>query len=188
MLFDEKLLKQQMQNVVTSFEQDLKSFRTGRLTLDVFQKIEVDTTEEYGSVSNLLALSKIVLVSSTRAEIEIWDYTLINKIKSALENSIFKFSVNQSSERKNLLIVTVQPLTQESRDALLKEMSKILEEKKVRLRNIRHEFINKLEKLEKVSEDEVRRSKNQIQSILKEFEEKLESIFEEKKVQLFSHF
>lgn len=185
MLISEQELRSAMQEVLDFFIEELKSIKTGRLSNESFQRIIVDTNQEYGAPSQLMSVVKISIVNSMRADIEVWDGNLLNKVQKALEESGLGLRVSPASA-KNTLIVSISPLTTEAREQLVKDISKILEERKVRLRQVRQNYISKLDQMDKVSEDDKFRTKDRIQAILKDFEKKLEEIFDKKEKEILT--
>ncbi|MCS7317561.1 MAG: ribosome-recycling factor [Candidatus Dojkabacteria bacterium] len=183
-MFNIEDIRSKMSEIVKSFVDDLRSIRVNRLSIDMFERIQVDTTIEYGAKMNLQSLARIVLLGSNKAEIEVWDSNIVNKVKVAIESLSIGFIVSQSSDRKNVLIVSLPPMTQEVREKVLKQLSKMLEEKKISLRNVRQQYNNMLDKMEKVSEDEIRRLKDLVLKELKRHEEQLDELAEKKREQI----
>ena len=67
-----------------------------------------------------------------------------------------------------------------------KELGKILEEKKIRARQVRQQFMEDLKKLEKVPEDELKRSEEGIQNAIDECIKNLQTLADEKSLELMS--
>lgn len=181
MLFDENLYKQKLTSIVEGFKEDLKSIKTGRASLDLFNKVSV---EAYGQSMALNAVAKIQIINATRVDIEVWDGSVVAKVEEALREA--NIGGISSGSAKNVFIINLSPLTLEDREKKVKEIAKWLEERKIRLRQERGEFTQMVEALEKVSEDEQKRSKEKIQETLKEFEQKLEEVYKAKVQEVLS--
>src|SRR4029453_15162885 len=95
--------------------------------------------------------------------IQPWDTTQM----AAIEKAILKSDLGLTPVNDGKVIrLSIPPLTEERRKALVKQVKKIGEETKIAVRNIRREgndSLKALEKAKKISEDDQRRGQEQIQ-------------------------
>lgn len=181
MLFDENDLKNALASVVTSFKTDLKSIRTGRPTNDIFEQILIDY---YGTKTPLTYLAQIAFTSATSITITVNDKNAADEVKKALEDSNLGSSIAESE--KGVFKLNFHPLTEDTRKERVKELRILLEEKKVRARQVRQKFMELIKDLEKVSEDEQKRSEEQVQKMIDECISNLDKISAEKEADLMA--
>jgi len=185
MLIQEDQLRYSFVEIINKFEKEIRSFKAGCITYEMLESIEVDTLSEYGVVSVLSALGKIKLINQLKAEIEVWDHLIVKKVLKSLEESSYGFRVSIGQD-KNIIIVSIPPITQEARENLVKTLSKLTEGYKVQLRQVRTNLIARIDSMDKVSEDEQRRTKDKIHSLFKEYEKEIDNLFERKKKEILS--
>jgi ribosome recycling factor len=68
----------------------------------------------------------------------------------------------------NIIRLAIPPLSEERRQELTKVVNRKVEERRVSLRNLRHEALNDLKKMEKdkeISQDDQKRAQSQVQKI-----------------------
>ncbi len=176
MLFDESNYRNRLKTVVDEFKEDLKGIKTGRASNDMLSNINV---EAYGQTMPLHAVAKIQIINATRIDIEVWDTGVLANVEKSLRDSSLG-SVSVAPGKKNLFIINISPLTMEDREKKAAEIEKWLEERKIKLRLIRGEFKVQVESMEKVPEDDQKRSKEKIDSILKEFEASITEVCKQK--------
>ena len=105
-----------------------------------------------------------------------------------IEKAILKsdLGLNPSNDGK-LVRVAIPQLTEERRKEIVKQVHKRGEEAKIALRSIRHTCNSEVKKLEKedhVSEDDTKRSINEIQKITDSFTEKIDETVSHKEVEV----
>jgi len=109
--------------------------------------------------------------------IQPWDKSLIKDIEKGISDA--KIGLNPSNNGETLMI-KIPPLTEERRRELVKVASRLGEEGKVSIRNIRQEFKKKIDKSKadkEISEDEAKTHEANLQKDIdkgiKEIEEML---------------
>jgi ribosome recycling factor len=86
-----------------------------------------------------------------------------------------------------MIRIQIPPLTEERRKQLVKIVKKKAEETKVEIRNVRRDSIEELKKLEKekhLSEDDVKRSQDEIQKITDSFITKVDEVLNHKEKEI----
>ncbi|MBA7576565.1 Ribosome-recycling factor [subsurface metagenome] len=71
-----------------------------------------------------------------------------------------------------MIRINIPPLTEERRQELIKVVRRMVEERKIIIRNLRREIVNELKNLEKtgdISEDECKRALDQLQKLTDSF-------------------
>jgi ribosome recycling factor len=116
--------------------------------------------------------------------IQPWDPKIIPDIEKAIMKSDLGITpVNDG----RMIRIQIPPLTEERRKQLVKIVKKKAEETKVAIRNVRRDSIEELKKLEKekhLSEDDVKRSQDEIQKITDSFITKVDEVLNHKEKEI----
>jgi len=151
-----------MERSLAALRKDLGRIRTGRASLALLEGITVDA---YGSATPLNQLATLAVPESRLITIQPWDKSQIGPIEKSIQRS--DLGLTPINDGK-LIRLAIPPLTAERRKDLVKQVKKIGEEAKVALRNVRREGndgIKELEKAKEISEDDWRRSQEQMQKM-----------------------
>ena len=174
-------LDSKMSSAVLHFEKELNSLRTSRANPSMLDNIFVDA---YGSKTPLNQLGNISILDASTISIQIWDTSLIKSIESAISES--SLGINPQTDGQ-FIRLPIPKLSEERRKEIIKIASEFAENSKVTIRNIRRDFIDssKNEKKESnLSEDELKKSINQIQKVTDQYIEKIDKILETKKTDI----
>ncbi len=169
--------KQQMQEAVEAAQEQLGSVRTGRASAALLNPVKVDY---YGSKLPINQLATISVPEPRLIVITPWDKSSLTAIEKELLTS--DLGLTPSSDG-NVIRLAIPTLTEERRGELGRLAQKMAEEGRVAIRNIRREAnagIEKMEKDEGLSEDEVRRGKKEVQEMTDEFIGNADGILEAK--------
>lgn len=154
--------KERMEKTLAALDREFSKLRTGRASTELVDSIKVDY---YGAVTPLNQLATVSIPDSRTISIQPWDRGAFSAIEKAIQKSDLGLSpVNDGK----VLRISIPPLTEERRKDLVKVAKKYTEEAKVALRNIRREANDALKKSEKdkeITEDDHRRSHDEIQKI-----------------------
>ena len=174
-------IEEKMRTSVGGVRKELATLRTGRATPALVEHIKV----EYAGVPT--PLNQIASISAPEARLLIiqpWDKSSIRNIEKAILMS--DLGLNPSSDG-NIIRISIPPLSEERRQELIKVVRKRIEERKVAVRNLRHEVVNELKGLEKnkeISQDEHKRTLNQLQKLTDSFIADIDQIGQDKEVEL----
>ncbi len=168
-----------MEKAVEYLKHEFRGLRTGRATTALVDFLKVDY---YGSMTELKALAAISIPEPTQILIKPFDQGSVGAIKHAIEAS--GLGLNPIVEAKQVRLV-VPALSAERRQQLSARVKKLGEETKVILRNARRDANKHAEALSKqagvhVPEDEIETLKEEIQSLLKKYEEDVDKRVDEK--------
>ena len=178
--------------VVTQFEADVKKtqaavradlakLRAGRANTAILDDVRV---EYYGNQVPLNQVSTLSVPESRLIIIQPWDATVIKDIEKALLKS--DLGLTPSSDGK-LIRLAIPPLTEERRKELVKVVSKMCEDYKVAVRNIRrdsNDFLKMAKKEGDISEDDLFKGQDKVQEITDEFVKRIDDIFQEKEKEI----
>ena len=154
--------KSRMGTSVDILKQDLKTIRTGRATPSLVDGLMV---EYYGTQTPLGQLSTISAPEAQLILIQPWDRNAVEEIEKAINKS--SLGLNPSNDG-NLIRIPIPPLNQERREELVRSLSKQVEEKKIAIRNVRRDVIDRLRTMEKakdISQDDNQRAQVQLQKL-----------------------
>jgi ribosome recycling factor len=168
-----------MEKAVDYLKQELKGVRTGRASPAMVEFIKV---EAYDSLTDLKALAAVNVPEPTQLLIKPFDATILHAIKSAIEKS--GLGVNPAVEGKQLRI-TLPPMSQERRVKESSRIKKMGEETKVVIRNARRDGNKHADALKNSTtkhfpEDEINQLKEEVQGLLKKYEEEVDKRIEDK--------
>jgi ribosome recycling factor len=169
--------KEKMGKSINALKSDLKKVRTGRASLNVLDDIRVDY---YGTPTPLNQMATLAIPESRLITIQPWDATVIKDIEKAILKS--NLGLTPTSDGK-IIRIAIPALTEERRKEIVKQVSKICEEYRVAVRNIRrdaNEMLKELKKEGEASEDDVFKAQDRVQKITDEHIKKIDEIYREK--------
>ena len=155
-------LKTRMEKAVDDFRANLASTRTGRASVHMLDQIKVPY---YGSDMPLNQVAQVTAPDANMIVIQPWDASILGDIEKALRASDLGF--NPQNDGK-IVRIPVPPMTEERRREVVKHLNKTLEDHRTAVRNIRrdgNDLIKKAAKDKKISEDEEKRSLEEIQKL-----------------------
>ena len=147
---------------VSGLRKELAILRTGRATPALVEHIRVDYA---GVPTPLNQIAGISVPEASLLIIQPWDKSSIREIEKAILKSELGFNPTNDG---NVIRISIPPLSEERRQELIRVVRKRIEERKVAVRNLRHEVMNDLRTMEKnkeMSEDEHKRALAQLQKL-----------------------
>ena len=159
-MFDISKCDNEMKISVTTFSNDLKNIRTGRVSPDILKSIVVDS---YGSKMPVTQISNVNNLDNMTLNINIWDGSLVKNVEKTLLES--NLGATPQTEGNNI-ILKFPELTAERRRDLVKIINDTSEKFKVSIRNIRRKYIDIIKDLEKektISIDESKKNQEDVQ-------------------------
>ncbi|HMD18692.1 MAG TPA: ribosome recycling factor [Alloacidobacterium sp.] len=174
-------LKVRMEKAVHDFQANLASTRTGRASVGMLDQVKVDY---YGTHTPINQLAQVTTPDANMIVIQPWDASVLGEIEKALRTSDLGF--NPQNDGK-ILRVPVPPMTEERRREVVKHLNKVLEEHKTAVRNIRrdgNDLIKKAAKEKKISEDEEKRSLEEIQKLTDEEIKRMDEMSKRKEAEI----
>jgi ribosome recycling factor len=165
--------KIRMEKAVEDFRKELAGVRTGRANVSLLDHIRVDY---HGTPMPVNQLGSLSVPDPTMIQISPWDPTVVPLIDKAIRTS--DLGLNPTNDGK-VVRVPIPPLNEERRKDLVKHMHKVLENHRTAVRNIRRDIKEAIEKLEKekhVSEDERKRSIEELEKLTHGETKKLEDL------------
>jgi len=173
-LFD---AEERMEKAVNVFRDELRGLRTGRATPALVDTIRV---EYYGSPTPLKQLAQISTPDPQQIIIRPFDQGCLKDIEKAIRSSDLGMAPNNDGK---MIRLTVPPMSGEQRQKMVTRIKKSAEEAKVAIRNIRRDGnknFDTAEKNKEMTEDERDQGKEEVQSLLKKYEEKISEMADKK--------
>ena len=173
--------KSKMEQTISFVKSEIGKIRTGRANTEMFNNILVnyyDNETPLNQVANIAALDAITI------SIQPFDKTVIDDIEKAILESDLGFN---PSNNGNSIIITFPPLSAERRQELVKVASKIIEDGRISVRNIRREIIQSAKRIEdeqNISEDNMKTFLDDIQEVTDSFIKRLNALQKEKEVEI----
>lgn len=155
-----KNLNDKMGKSVEALKVDLASIRAGRANPSILNKVMVDY---YGTPTPLNQVANISAPEPRLITVQPWEKTLVKEIEKAIMTSDLGLNPNSDGV---VIRLNIPQLTEERRKELVKQVGKKAEEYRVTLRNMRrdaNEAIKKLEKAKEITEDDSKKSIDDIQ-------------------------
>lgn len=172
-----KKTESKMQGAIDALKKDFGTVRTGRASLALLEGISVDY---YGSQTPLQQVASLTVPESRTIMIQPWEQKIIGDIERAILKS--DLGLTPTNDGK-LIRINIPPLTEERRKDLVKVVKKRAEEAKVAVRNIRrdiNEALKGMEKQKEISEDELKKSLDEVQNITDTYIKKVDETLEHK--------
>ncbi|MDJ0509590.1 MAG: ribosome recycling factor [Crocosphaera sp.] len=166
-------LKDNMQKSVEATQRSFNTIRTGRANSAILDRVTVDY---YGTETQLKSLANISTPDATTIMIQPYDKGSMGQIEKAIQMSDVGLTPNNDG---NVIRLNIPALTEERRKELVKLASKMAEEGKVAIRNIRRDAIDEVRKQEKnsdISEDESRGLQDDVQKVTDGFTSKIDEL------------
>ena len=176
-----KIAGDKMYTTIVGFKKDLAAIRTGHASPAIVEHVRV----EYAGVPT--PLNQLASISAPEARllvIQPWDRGSIQNIEKAVLKS--DLGLNPSNDG-NIIRISIPELSEERRQELIKVVRKRVEERKIAVRNLRHEAMSELKNLEKdkeISQDEHKRALTQLQKLTDSFVLDIEKVGRDKETEL----
>ena len=158
--------KSQCAKTLDHYKKELSRLRSGRATPSLLEGLMVNY---YGSSVSLQQLGMVAAPEPRMLTIQVYDGGAMESIEKAIQQS--DLGLNPSRDG-SMIRVVIPALIEERRKDLIKKVNKMAEETRVALRNLRRdevEGVKKKVKNKEMTEDDSRRSQDEIQKIVDKF-------------------
>ena len=162
-----------MEKAVDDFRKELATIRTGRANASLLDSVRVDY---YGTPTPVNQLGTMTVPDPSMIVISPWDQSAVALIDKAIRAA--ELGLNPTNDGK-VVRVPIPSLTEDRRKDLVKQLHKVLENHRTAIRNIRRdlkEAIEKLEKDKKISEDDKKRSLDELEKLSHAETKKIEDL------------
>ena len=170
-----------MKKAVEATAKDFAHVRTGRASSSLLDGIHVDY---YGTKSPISQVATITIPEPRLIVVQPWDKTILKDVEKAIAQSDLGLNPNSDG---NVIRIQIPELTTERRQDLTKHVSKLAEEGRIAIRNIRRDANDSLQKLEKskeISKDERHTYESQTQEMTDKYTDQVNNLLESKAEEL----
>ena len=163
--------KEKMQKSLDAMLHQYSKIRTGRASASILDDIKINY---YGQPTPVKQLCNISIPEARMIVVQPWDKTTLADIDKA----ILAANIGITPENDgNVIRLPFQPLTEEKRKDIVKNIKKISEDTRVAIRNIRrdaNEIVKKEKKDSEISEDEEKKQLKELQDLTDEWIKKID--------------
>ncbi|MCC6276859.1 MAG: ribosome recycling factor [Oligoflexia bacterium] len=178
-----KDMRGKMDKAIKNLEGELSKLRTGRASSAMLDGIKVDY---YGTLTQLSQIASISVPEPRMLVVQPWEVQFLKEIETAIKKS--DLGINPMNDGK-VIRMKLPDLTEERRKDLTKVAKKIAEEAHVAVRMSRRDANDRLKELLKkkeITEDDNKRTMEQIQKITDEFAAKIDQISASKEKEILT--
>ena len=173
--------EERMEKSIALLADQLRGVRTGRANVGLVDSIRV---EYYGSPTPLKQLANLSTPEPQQILIRPFDQSVLGDIVKAIQASDIGLTPNSDNK---VIRLNVPSLSVEQRKKLVGRVKDLAEEARVAIRNIRRDANKQAdqEQSEKLmTEDELEKTKEEIQALTKRFEGKVNELAEKKSAEV----
>ncbi|MCQ4021863.1 MULTISPECIES: ribosome recycling factor [unclassified Ruminococcus] len=172
-----------MEKRLSHLADDYAAIRAGRANPAVLDKIMVDY---YGAPTPINQLAAVSVTEARTLMIQPWDVSVLRALEKAIQTS--DLGINPQNDGKALRII-FPPLTEDRRKEIVKEVSKMAEETKVSVRNVRRDAVDKVKAKKKdgeLTEDDLKKAEKKIQDLTDKFVKEIDKMAEKKQKEVMA--
>ena len=178
-----KNAQDRMVKSIETLRADLAKVRTGRAHTGILDHVTVDY---YGSPTALPMVANLTLVDARTIGVQPFEKKMLAAIEKAIRDA--DLGLNPSSQGEMIRVPT-PPLTEERRREMVKLTKSEGEDAKIAVRNIRrdaNEALKKMVKDKTASEDDERRSSDEIQKLTDKAVADIDKLLSEKEKEILT--
>ncbi len=179
----QKRTTERMKKSIEALKHELAKIRTGRAHPSLLDHI---TVSYYGNEVPLTQAANVAVEDARTLTVTPWERSMVPAIEKAIMTS--DLGLNPSTAG-SVIRVPMPPLTEQRRRDLIKVVRQEAENARVAIRNIRRDANNELKaalKEKQISEDQERRSQEQIQKLTDQYVKDVDALLSEKEADLLA--
>ena len=171
------ITRERMNKVIANLEERFTTVRAGRANPNMLNDVMVSY---YGTPTPVKTLATIFVPEARTINIKPFDRTILGAIEKAIFEANLGVTPNNNGE---MIFINIPPLTEERRKELAKQSREYAEEGKIAIRNVRKDIIDDI-KSEKNSEDIEKSMIEKVQTVVDEYNKKVEELLKVKEKDL----
>ena len=165
---------ERMQKAVEHLKEELNTIRTGMANANMLDRVNVDY---YGSPTPLKQIASISVQEGRTLVIKPFDPSRLKNIEKACNMADLGIAPQNDGA---VIRLTVPQLTGETRKEMSKKVSKLAEEAKVQIRNVRRDANSAVKNDKTMDEDIQKDAQNEIQKLTDKFIKTIDEIADKK--------
>ena len=178
-----KSAEQKMQKTLETLKADLSKIRTGRAHAGILDHVMVDY---YGTQMPVNQVANVTLLDARTVSVHPWEKKMVSVIEKAIREADLGLNPATAGD---VIRVPMPPLTEDRRRDLIKVVRHEAENARVAVRNIRRDANTAMKDLLKqktISEDQERRSQDEIQKLTDRFISEIDKALQSKEADLIA--
>ena len=178
-----KVYEDKMKGAIDHLGRELAAVRAGRANPAILDKVTVDY---YGSPTPIQQVASVAVSEARTLTITPWDRSLLRPISKAIQAS--DIGINPIDDGQTIRLNFPAP-NEERRKQLAKDVSKLGEEAKVAVRNIRRDAMDKAKAMKKsgeMTEDDQKAMEEAVQKLTDKYIKNVDKAVEEKQKEIMS--
>ena len=159
-------VERRMKGAVEALKSDLQGLRTGRANASLLDPVMV---EVYGAMTPLNQVASVTVPEPRMLSVQVWDKSNMIPVEKGIAHA--NLGLNPIIDGQTLRL-PIPDLTQERRKELAKLAGQYAEKAKIAIRNVRRDAMESLktdEKKKEISEDDRKRSEEQVQKLTDQY-------------------
>ncbi len=173
--------REKMQKSFDSLLHQFSKVRTGRASASILDDIRINY---YGEPTPVKQLCNISIPEPRTIVVQPWDKTTLADIEKAILGANIGITPENDG---NVIRLPFQPLTEDKRKDIVKNLKKLAEDARVAIRNIRREANDAAKKMKKdgdISEDEEKKLLKEVQDVTDEWTAKIDDVEKSKEKEI----
>lgn len=166
----EKHAKEHFKKAIDNTRRELASIRSGKATTSLLDTVKV---EAYGQQMPLNQLASVSAPEPRLLTVQPWDKSVMASIEKAIQSA--DLGLNPSNDG-GIIRIPIPPLTEERRKDLVKLVRKLAEEGRISVRHGRTDALQRIKKVEHVSDDDKKHSEKEVQKLHDEAIQEIEDL------------
>ena len=172
-------IKDKMMSAVAKFQESLKAIRGAEPSPELFDEIQVNA---YGSTTPLKAVAQVVIVSPTLAQVTCFDPSVGKEVQKAIQLSM---QLNPQLDEGGVVKVPMPRMSLETRQQLAKQLNKMAESCRQRVRTIRRKAMDTVKKgkdgkIPGVSKDDAFHSAKELDGVTEDVMHQIKDLVDKK--------
>ena len=174
--------EEKMEMAVEYLDETLARIRAGKANAKILDGIRVDY---YGSAAPISNVANVSVPDARTIAITPWEKSMFKEIEKAIINSELGITPENNGE---VIRLSIPPLTEDRRKALVKQCTAEAEDAKISVRNARRDAIEGLKKATKngMPEDVAKDAEEKMQKIHDTYIKKIDALFTAKEKEILT--
>ena len=173
-----KHAKEAMHKAIENTKKEFSSIRSGKASTHLLDVVRVDA---YGSHVPINQVGMVSAPEPRLLTVQPFDKSLTAAIEKAIRDS--DLGLNPASQG-NLIRIPIPALSEERRKELVKVIHKLAEEGRIAVRHARTDALQKVKKIEHVSEDEKSRAEKEVQKLTDDHIKQIDGLLHAKEAEI----
>ena len=167
-------IESKMEKAIEFLQNELNTVRTGMANANMLNKVQVDY---YGTPTPLNQIASISVQEGRTLVVKPYDPSSLKEIEKACNQADLGIApLNDGA----VIRLTVPQLTGETRTEMTKKVSKLAEDCKVQIRNIRRDAMQAVKKDDTLDEDNQKDAQDEVQKVTDRFVKRVDEMAEAK--------